>query len=159
MEDLKQKIFDILLNYTYENRTTAAEEIAKLFHEETQQGPIWVRLHDYKFKETGHHPYRYRTTENDEYDYGEIYVTDDAEGVFFDVDHENEYEPQNSKKWLHYEILDESGQSKEQLITSGIAEHLLNPPEDKKLPSMPLPATDPFLQSKGDENEFLTKQS
>ena len=108
MEDLKQKIFDILLNYTYENRTTAAEEIAKLFHEETQQGPIWVRLHDYKFKETGHHPYRYRTTENDEYDYGEIYVADDSEGVFFDVDHENDYEPQSSNKWVHYEILDES---------------------------------------------------
>ena len=46
MLEIKDKIFNILLNHTLADRTTAAEEIANLFHKEFQQSdatPVWTK--------------------------------------------------------------------------------------------------------------------
>lgn len=42
MEEIKKKIFDILLNHSHASRTRATEEIAALFNER-QTGAVWVK--------------------------------------------------------------------------------------------------------------------
>lgn len=69
---------------------------------------VWVKASEFKFKETEHRPYRFQDAPGEEYDYGEIYITEDEGEVFLDVDHENEYIPQNDGRWLKYDILSES---------------------------------------------------
>lgn len=67
-------------------------------------GAVWVRASEFKTTAPVYRPYR-RKREDGEFDYGEIYVTEDAGDVFLDVDNENTYEPSSFEKWNDYDIL------------------------------------------------------
>jgi hypothetical protein len=82
---------------------------------EGQQGAVWVKASNFKTTSPVYRPFRRKRESDDEheYDYGEIYITEDLGKIFLDVDDERSYEPQSHERWKDYEILDESGQSKE----------------------------------------------
>lgn len=83
------------------------EELAGYILELTSAAPTgtaWVRASEFKTTAPVYRPYR-RKREDGEFDYGEIYVTEDAGDVFLDVDNENTYEPSSFEKWNDYDIL------------------------------------------------------
>lgn len=67
-------------------------------------GAVWVRASEFKTTEPIYRPYRRKRVDG-EYDYGEIYVTEDAGDIFLDVDNENTYELSSFEKWNDYDIL------------------------------------------------------
>lgn len=111
MEELKKKIFNILLNHSHASRTIATEELYELFVSKSKNSAVWVKASEFKTSEPVYRPYRRkRNNDNEEpYDYGEIYVTEDNGDIFFDVNNERLFEPQTYECWKDYEILDESG--------------------------------------------------
>lgn len=111
MEELKKKIFNILLNHSHASRTIATEELYELFVSKSKNSAVWVKASEFKTSEPVYRPYRRkRNNDNEEpYDYGEIYVTEDNGDIFFDVNNERSFEPQTDECWKDYEILDESG--------------------------------------------------
>lgn len=70
---------------------------------------VWVKASEYKIphKEAEYRPYRVKN--DHDYDYGEIFISRDEEGVFLDIDNESEFLLQTDNRWKDFEILDESG--------------------------------------------------
>lgn len=124
-EDIEKDLQAVvdLLNNTYANfkvdRTIEAaleheKEWLKHELEESRKAarcPVWVKASEFKTSVPVYRPYRRkRNNDNEEpYDYGEIYVTEDNGDIFFDVNNERSFEPQTYERWKDYEILDESG--------------------------------------------------
>lgn len=75
-----------------------------------QTGAVWVKAIEFKTHEPIYRPFRRKREDGEpEYDYGEIYVTEDNGEIFLDINNERSYEPQHFERWKDYEILDESG--------------------------------------------------
>lgn len=73
------------------------------------QGAVWVKAIEFKTHEPIYRPFRRKREDGEpEYDYGEIYVTEDNGEIFLDINNERSYEPQHFERWKDYEILDES---------------------------------------------------
>lgn len=73
-------------------------------------GAVWVRASELNTLVPVWRPYRKPCMEDEgEYDYGEIYITEDEGRIYLDVDNECTYEHQSDERWKDYEILDESG--------------------------------------------------
>lgn len=79
------------------------------------QGAVWVKASEYKPKlETEYKPYRKLIQSHEkEYQYGEIYITKDEGSIFFDINGERIYDPNDNERWKDCEILNESTPSKE----------------------------------------------
>jgi hypothetical protein len=79
----------------------------------------WVKASEYKTHVPCYRPYRRKRKNDDEieYDYGEIYVTEDDGRIYLDVDNERNYEHQSDEAWKDFEILDESP-SKEGVVAA-----------------------------------------
>lgn len=72
---------------------------------------VWVKASEFKTHNPVYRPYRKPCLEDEgEYDYGEIYVTEDDSRIYLDVDNECNYEHQSDERWKDYEILDESNE-------------------------------------------------
>src|SRR5688572_30586168 len=91
-------------------------------------GAQWVKASEYKVKDRSEYrPYRKKSEHAGcDYDFGEIYITVDGDGVFLDVENENKYKAQNHFDWEDYEILDESPTAATHTID--IDDVLSNPP-------------------------------
>jgi hypothetical protein len=81
-----------------------------------QQGGVWVKASEFKTHKPVYRPYRKPSMGDEgEYDYGEIYVTEDDSRIYLDVDNECNYEHQSDERWKDYEILDESDNAYQEL--------------------------------------------
>jgi hypothetical protein len=105
--------FDALFKDTWANIKSKSFEyrqqiIAQYLKENPPGGAVWVKASEYKLphKEAEHRPYRVKSDYG--YDYGEIYISWDEEGIFLDIDNENEYLLQTDERWSNFEILDET---------------------------------------------------
>jgi hypothetical protein len=91
------------------NVEVQAEDVVGYVGVGRQQGAVWVKASVFKTKEPVYRPYRRKREDKEpEYDYGEIYVTEDLGTIFLDIGNERAYEPQHFERWKGYEILDES---------------------------------------------------
>lgn len=92
-------------------------ELNQRFKAKTQTGARWVKASEFKTHKPIYRPYRKPSEyEEGEYDYGEIYATEDDGRIYLDVDNENNYEHQSDERWKDYEILDESAAGREDAV-------------------------------------------
>lgn len=90
------------------------EGMNRILDEQAPAGAVWVKASEFKTHKPIYRPYRKPAMEDEgEYDYGEIYVTEDDGRIYLDVDNECNYEHQSDERWEGYEILDESAGEKE----------------------------------------------
>jgi hypothetical protein len=96
-------------------------EILRPYDQATPQGAVWVKASEFKTATPVYRPYRKKAMEDEgEYDYGEIYVTEDDGHIYLDIDNECNYEHQSDERWGDYEILYESAGEKEGILKVGL---------------------------------------
>lgn len=97
------------LAMSIKEETKAIMNAMEEYAEYIQPCAVWVKASTFKTHKPVYRPYRKPCTEDEgEYDYGEIYVTEDDGRIYLDIDNESNYEHQSDERWRDYEILDES---------------------------------------------------